>query len=82
MGDDFQYAETLTQNDIRLLSILPGPWTDQIRIKFSSSLIVDAIPYAALSYTWESGDENSGAKVIKVRSVDAVNFQSVVAVIL
>lgn len=69
-GNWFRYSGSLTESDIRVFDLMPGLGTDQIRIKFYTSLMTASEnTYAALSYTWNNSDGTDDDKIIMVRIV-------------
>jgi hypothetical protein len=52
--DEFQYTHLLSKaGEIRLFSLRPGKWDDDIEIRFSHSMLFqDGTNYDALSYAW------------------------------
>ena len=53
------YSEPVSGEDIRILTLHPGIWTDPIDCELQNTPLQDAGLYKALSYTWniESNDE-------------------------
>jgi hypothetical protein len=66
-GVEFRFLEVLRKSGIRLFELLPGPKSDQIRIRYLTSLLKNCqIQYTALSFTWNNEDGVDDLKNIKV----------------
>jgi hypothetical protein len=52
------YPKPLSENCIRVLTILPGIWAKPIKCDLREIQLQDPGPYLALSYAWKNGDED------------------------
>ncbi|PMD41775.1 hypothetical protein L207DRAFT_633096 [Hyaloscypha variabilis F] len=52
------YPKSLSENSIRILTILPGTWVETITCDLRETQIQDAGSYMALSYAWRNGDDD------------------------
>lgn len=52
------YAGSISADSIRILTLLPGTWEDPIRTELRITGLSKPGSYSALSYTWNTGDND------------------------